>query len=79
MWKPIDKKCQNSEVSLSSPSTLEDSQNLGSPFQFGWKIVLIGYGFGLVVGVTIGQVMSAGTQDLLMKTFGMRKLLRGLI
>ena len=76
---PLTKKCQNSEVSLPSPSTPEESQNLGSPFQFGWKIVLIGYGFGLVVGVTIGQVMSAGNQDLLMKTFGMRKLLRGLI
>ncbi|XP_075653665.1 uncharacterized protein LOC142624020 [Castanea sativa] len=75
----LTKKCKNSEVSLPSPSTPEESQDLGSPFQFGWKIVLIGYGFGLVVGVTIGQVMIARNQDLFMKTFGMRKLLRGLI
>ena len=76
---PLTKKCKNSEVSLPSPSTLEESRNMGFLFQFVWKVVLIGYGFGLVVGVTIGQVMSAGNQDLLMKTFGMRKLLRGLI
>ena len=76
---PLRKKCKNFEVSLPSPSTPEESQDLRSPFQFGWKIVLIGYGFGLVVGVTIGQVVSARNHDLLMKTFGMRKLQRGLI
>ena len=76
---PLTKKCKNSEVSLPSPSTLEESRNMGFLFQFGWKVVLIGYGFGLVVGVTIGQVVSARNHDLLMKTFGMRKLQRGLI
>ncbi|XP_050261005.1 receptor-like protein 7 [Quercus robur] len=75
---PLTKKCKNFEVSLPSPSTPEESQDLGSPFQFGWKIVLIGYGFGLVVGVTIGQVVSARNHDWLMKTFR-RKLQRGLI
>ncbi|XP_050261090.1 putative receptor like protein 25 [Quercus robur] len=76
---PLRKKCKNFEVSLPSPSTPEESQDLRSPFQFGWKIVLIGYGFGLVVGVTIGHTDSARNQDWLMKTFGMRKLVRGLI
>ncbi|KAM4133838.1 hypothetical protein ACJW30_01G362100 [Castanea mollissima] len=56
---PLTKKCKNYE-----------SQDSGSPFQFGWKIVLIGYGFGLVVGVTIGHIVSARNPDLLMKTFG---------
>ncbi|KAM4126067.1 hypothetical protein ACB094_01G360300 [Castanea mollissima] len=67
---PLTKKCKNYEVSLPSPSTPEESQDSGSPFQFGWKIVLIGYGFGLVVGVTIGHIVSARNPDLLMKTFG---------
>ncbi|KAL4654911.1 hypothetical protein ACB092_01G414000 [Castanea dentata] len=67
---PLTKKCKNYEVSLPSPSTPEESQDSGSPFQFGWKIVLIGYEFGLVVGVTIGHIVSARNPDLLMKTFG---------
>ncbi|KAL4654910.1 hypothetical protein ACB092_01G413900 [Castanea dentata] len=53
---PLTKKCKSSEVSLPSPTTPEESKDLGSSFQFGWKIVLIGYGFGLVVGMIIGQV-----------------------
>ena len=73
---PLTKKCESSEVSLPSPITPEESKDLGSPFQFGWKIVLIGYGFGLVVGVIIGQVVSARNHDWLMKTFGMGKLVR---
>ena len=73
---PLTKKCESSEVSLPSPTTPKESKDLGSPFQFGWKIVLIGYGFGLVVGVIIGQVVSARNHDWLMKTFGMGKLVR---
>ena len=73
---PLTKKCESFEVSLPSPTTPEESKDLGSPFQFGWKIVLIGYGFGLVVGVIIGQVVSARNHDWLMKTFGMGKLVR---
>ncbi|KAK4605328.1 hypothetical protein RGQ29_013413 [Quercus rubra] len=73
---PLTKKCESYEVSLPSPTTPEKSKDLGSPFQFGWKIVLIGYGFGLVVGVIIGQAVSARNHDWLMKTFGMRKLVR---
>ncbi|KAL4654905.1 hypothetical protein ACB092_01G413500 [Castanea dentata] len=76
---PLTKKCKNYEVSLPSPSTPEESQDSGSPFQFGWKIFLIGYGFGLVVEVTIGHIVSARNQDWLMKTFKMRKLERGFI
>ena len=76
---PLTKKCKNSEVSLLSPSTPEEIQDLVSPFQFGWKIVLIGYGFGLVVGVTIGHVVSARNHDWLMETFRMRKLVWRLI
>ena len=76
---PLTKKCKNYEVSLLLPSTPEEIQDLVSPFQFGWKIVLIGYGFGLVVGVTIGHVVSARNHDWLMETFRMRKLVWRLI
>ena len=76
---PLTKNCKNLEVSLPSPSTPKESQDSGSPFQFGWKIVLIGYGFGLVVRVSIGNIVSGKNHDWLRKTFGMRKLVRGLI
>lgn len=46
----------------------------GSLLQFGWKIFLVEYGFGLVVGVTIGHVVSAKNHDWLIKYFGSRQL-----
>ena len=76
---PLIKNCKNYEVLLPSSSTPKESQDSGSAFQFGWKIVMTGYGFGLIVGVTIGHILSARNQAWLMKTFEMRKLVRGLI
>jgi hypothetical protein len=55
--KPLTKKCGNSDKVPFQNSIFEASQNSGSPFEFGWKIFVIGYGFEFVVGVIIGQIV----------------------
>jgi Leucine-rich repeat (LRR) protein len=74
--RPLTKTCGNSDEPTSQPSIFEESQNSGSPFEFGWKIVVIGYGFGFVVGVIIGPIVIARKHDWLMKTFRIRPLNR---
>uniref|UniRef100_A0A2N9GL09 Leucine-rich repeat-containing N-terminal plant-type domain-containing protein n=1 Tax=Fagus sylvatica TaxID=28930 RepID=A0A2N9GL09_FAGSY len=45
---PLSKKCWVSDSSPPPPSISKQSQDsTGSLFEFGWKIVLVGYGFGL--------------------------------
>jgi Leucine-rich repeat (LRR) protein len=70
--KPLTKKCGNSDKAPFKHSIFEASQDSRSPFEFGWKIVVIGYGFGFVVGVIIGLIVIARKHDWLMKTFRIR-------
>jgi Leucine-rich repeat (LRR) protein len=74
--RPLTKTCVNFDEPTSQPSIFEESQNSGSPFEYGWKIVVIGYGFGFVIGVIIGPIVIARKHDWLMKTFGIRPLSR---
>ncbi|XP_062153673.1 receptor like protein 27-like [Alnus glutinosa] len=74
--RPLTKTCSNSDEPTSHPTIFEESQNSGSPFEFGWKIVVIGYGFGFIVGVIIGPIVIARKHDWLMKTFRIRPLSR---
>ncbi|KAK4572123.1 hypothetical protein RGQ29_030516 [Quercus rubra] len=69
---PLSKKCKYYESLPPLSSTSEKSQASRSPLQFGWRIVMIGYGCGLLVGVTIGHVVIARNHVWLMKTFGVR-------
>ncbi|XP_059449524.1 receptor-like protein 7 [Corylus avellana] len=70
--RPLTKKCENFDE-LPSPSSIsEGSQDYELPFEFGWKIVVIGYAFGLVLGVTIWCTVIARKHDWLMKTFIIR-------
>jgi hypothetical protein len=74
---PLSKKCWVSDSSPPPPSISKQSQDsTGSLFEFGWKIVLVGYGFGLVIGVIIGNIVATKKHDWLMKTFGMRQRIR---
>jgi hypothetical protein len=66
--RPLTRKCGNSNEPPSQPSIMEEIQDSGSPFEFGWKIVVIGYGFGFAVGVIIGHIVIVRKQDWLMKT-----------
>jgi hypothetical protein len=72
--RPLTKKCGNSNESPSQPSIFEASQDSGSSFEFGWKIVVIGYGFGFAVGIIIGLIVFARKHDWLMKTLRIRPL-----
>jgi hypothetical protein len=72
--RPLTKKCWNSNEPPSQASIFKESQEFGSPFEFGWKIVVIGYRFGFVVGVIIGHTVVARKYDCLMKTFRIRPL-----
>jgi hypothetical protein len=74
--RPLTKTCGNSDEPTSHPSIFEESQNSEILFEFGWKIVVIGYGFGFVVGVIIGSIVIARKHDWLMKTFRIRPLSR---
>ena len=74
---PLSKKCKYYEVLPPLPSTSEKNQDSGSPLQFDWRIVMIGYGFGLLVGVTIGHIVIARNHDWLMKTFRVRQPVPG--
>jgi Leucine-rich repeat (LRR) protein len=74
--RPLTKTCANFDEPTSQPSIFEESQNSRSPFEFGWKIVVIGYGFGFVTGVIIGPIVIARKHDWLMKTFRIRPLSR---
>ncbi|XP_030936225.1 receptor-like protein 7 [Quercus lobata] len=71
--KPLSKKCKYYEALPPLSSTSKKSHDSGSSLQFGWRIVMIGYGCGLLVGVTIGHIVIERKHDCLMKTFGVRQ------
>ncbi|XP_039160938.1 uncharacterized protein LOC120289688 [Eucalyptus grandis] len=52
----ISMKCRNLENASGQPSTQQE-EDLGSPSELNWKIVLMGYGSGLVIGVVIGNAL----------------------
>ncbi|KAJ0054323.1 hypothetical protein Pint_01853 [Pistacia integerrima] len=65
--KPLSKKCESSETSLN-----EDHQDSESPIQFGWKIVVIGYASGFIIGMMVGQIFTKRKHEWLAKTFGVQ-------
>ncbi|KAF5449447.1 hypothetical protein F2P56_029890 [Juglans regia] len=62
---PLSKKCGNPEDSL-PPSSSHKSE---FSFDFGWKVVAIGYGCGFVFGVVSGQIVITKKYGWFMKTF----------
>ncbi|KAF5468455.1 hypothetical protein F2P56_012605 [Juglans regia] len=67
---PLSKKCWNLEDSL-PPSSSHNSTNHNSEFsfEFGWKVVAMGYGCGFVFGVVFGQIVITKNYCWFMKTF----------
>jgi hypothetical protein len=45
------------QLHSSSTLSLQRESKLSSPFEFGWKVVAIGYGCGFVIGVVIGHIV----------------------
>ncbi|KAF8041875.1 hypothetical protein BT93_A0466 [Corymbia citriodora subsp. variegata] len=50
----IYRRCRDSRDTSRQPSTHQE-EDLGSPIELNWKIVLLGYGSGLVIGAVIGN------------------------
>ncbi|WRX12091.1 Leucine-rich repeat - like 10, partial [Theobroma cacao] len=52
---PLSKNCGNPEVLQPPPSLIsKEDEGIESSFKFGWKIVLTGYGVGLIIGLSHG-------------------------
>ncbi|XP_017979605.1 PREDICTED: probably inactive leucine-rich repeat receptor-like protein kinase At2g25790 isoform X2 [Theobroma cacao] len=52
---PLLKACNN-DGRKQSPSFLKEADDSETKINFGWKVVLIGYGCGLIFGVVVGYV-----------------------
>ncbi|KAG2722069.1 hypothetical protein I3760_02G112500 [Carya illinoinensis] len=52
---PLSKKCGNLEDSVLPPSSSHNSNQFS--FEFGWKVVAMGYGCGFVFGAVSGQIV----------------------
>ncbi|WRX22006.1 Leucine-rich repeat - like 10, partial [Theobroma cacao] len=68
---PLSKECENPEVLQPPPSLApeKDDEGIESVFKFGWKIVLTGYGAGLVIGMSLGYNFTVRKHEWLMKVF----------
>ncbi|KAG6658894.1 hypothetical protein CIPAW_04G193100 [Carya illinoinensis] len=68
--RPLSKICGDSNV---SPPTFEENQGPRFVFEFGWKVVAMGYGCGFVFGVVIGHIVTTRKPDLVIKIFGKKQ------
>ncbi|KAK7820210.1 receptor-like protein 7, partial [Quercus suber] len=66
---PLSKRCANSEDPPTPPSNFEAKQGSEFPFEFGWKVVAMGYGCGFIVGVFVGQIIITRKSDWFIKSF----------
>ncbi|XP_059449495.1 receptor-like protein 9DC3 [Corylus avellana] len=67
---PLSKKCGDFNYTLTPPYPFEENQSSESSFEFGWKVVVIGYGCGFVIGVVIGQIVITRKYGWFVKIFG---------
>jgi len=76
---PSSKKCGHVGNSSLPPSTFEEKQISKSSIEFGWKVVVVGYGCGLIVGVLIGQIVISRKIDWFINTFAIDQPTRRLV
>ncbi|OMO81333.1 hypothetical protein CCACVL1_12471 [Corchorus capsularis] len=69
---PLSKKCHNSEASP-PPWSTPNKDGGDILFEFGWKIVVLGYGSGLVVGLILGYTFNPWKHKWFLKYFGGNK------
>uniref|UniRef100_A0A2K1R760 Leucine-rich repeat-containing N-terminal plant-type domain-containing protein n=1 Tax=Populus trichocarpa TaxID=3694 RepID=A0A2K1R760_POPTR len=73
--EPLSKECgNNGEDSL--PAAKED-EGSGYQLEFGWKVVVIGYASGLVIGVILGCAMNTRKYEWLVKNYFARRQNKG--
>ncbi|KAJ9686881.1 hypothetical protein PVL29_015650 [Vitis rotundifolia] len=70
---PLIRKCGNPKQASPQPSTSEQGQDLEPASGFDRKVVLMGYGSGLVFGVIIGYIFTTRKHEWFVKTFGRRQ------
>ncbi|XP_042974908.1 receptor-like protein 43 [Carya illinoinensis] len=72
--RPLSKICGDSDISTPPPSTnFEENQGPNFFFEFGWKVVVMGYGCGFVFGVVIGHIVTTRKPDLVFNIFGKKQ------
>ncbi|KAG5253449.1 receptor protein [Salix suchowensis] len=67
--------CGNGEDSL--PAAKRDEGSATYPLEFGWKVVVIGYASGLVIGVILGCVMDTRKYEWLVNNYFVRLQRKG--
>jgi Leucine-rich repeat (LRR) protein len=67
---PLSKKCGDFNYTPISSYPFRENQRSESPFEFGWKVVAIGYGCGFVIGVVIGHIVITRKYGWFVKFFG---------
>jgi leucine-rich repeat protein SHOC2 len=69
LWQsPLSKKCRDFKYTPTLPSPFKDNQSSKPLFEFGWKVIVIGYVCGFMIGVIVGKLWLQGSKD------GSRKL-----
>ena len=76
---PLLKKCVDFEYTPTPASLFEENRSSEFPFQFGWKVIAIGYGCEFVIGVVIGQIVITRKYDWFVKIFGKMQQTRGMV
>ncbi|KAL4596715.1 hypothetical protein ACB092_12G183100 [Castanea dentata] len=69
----LSRKCEGPKAFLPPLSASTDNQESGSSIEYDWKIVVIGYGSGFIIGVVIGHIVITRKHDLFLKNFGIRQ------
>ncbi|KAK1582292.1 hypothetical protein Q3G72_013711 [Acer saccharum] len=70
LCREIDFPCGSSIVP--EPVLLPQLEELESPFAIDWKVVLIGYGTGLIIGLVLGYIFYTRKYEWFKKIYGMR-------
>ena len=65
----LSKRCANSEGPPTPPSNFEANQGSKFSFEFGWKVVVMGYGCGFIVGVFVGKIIIKRKSGWFIKSF----------
>ncbi|XP_015874754.4 receptor-like protein 6 [Ziziphus jujuba] len=68
---PLSTKCTPTPPSTPTNND-HDFQKSDSIFDFGWKVVAVGYGCGLLVGFMVGHVITSRRPNLISKMFRVR-------
>ncbi|XP_039028986.1 putative receptor like protein 25 [Hibiscus syriacus] len=68
--KPLSKECYPEGSSPTSPSMSKRDDGGDTWFEFGWKVIMLGYGSGLLNGLILGYLFNPMKSKLFVKFFG---------